>query len=60
MIEIIGVAGQDEVSPRAIEIDRQGNNVSVWVHTPQTDNGFWAIVSLEEFLRALVHEDISN
>jgi hypothetical protein len=59
MVEVVGTT-PGETKPRVVEIQRDGNTVSIWLHPPDSEeqSGWQALVSLDELRRALVAEGI--
>jgi hypothetical protein len=50
-----------ETKPRVIEIKKVGNDVSIWLHPPNSSeqSGWQALVNIKDFLAALAEEGIS-
>jgi hypothetical protein len=59
MVEVIGTT-PGETKERVVEIQRDGNTVSIWLHPPGSDeqSGWQALVGLDELRKALVAEGL--
>jgi hypothetical protein len=59
MADVTGTA-PNRTTPREVEIVRRENSVSIWVHSPNSDNGWQAWVPLPDLQAALAEEEITN
>jgi hypothetical protein len=59
MVQIVGRT-PGETKPRVVEINKDGNTVSIWIHPPDSveTSGWQALVGLNELRAALIDEGI--
>jgi hypothetical protein len=61
MVEVCGTT-PGETNRRIVEIHREGNVVSIWLHPPGSDDqsGWQALVNLDDLRNALAAEGIAR
>lgn len=61
---MVGIAGltPGETKPRVVEISRDGDMVSIWIHPPDSaeTSGWQALIAIDELRAALIAEGIAR